>query len=69
MHDNLIDVDQIELYLEELRRNPADRDPRLDELVELYTFQHNLSAQLIRQEHEETQRFRQQLIRQWQQDS
>lgn len=68
MHDNLIDVDQILLYLEELHYNPADRDPRLDELVELYCFQHNLDVEYMRQEQQKLNRFRQELIRQWQQD-
>jgi len=42
MQDQIIDFIQIELYLEEIRYNPADRDPQMDELVKLYRFQQEL---------------------------
>jgi hypothetical protein len=40
--DKLIDAVQVELYLEELRRNEEDRDEELDELVRLYELQQEL---------------------------
>ncbi|CAN5566828.1 hypothetical protein BH10CYA1_BH10CYA1_60010 [soil metagenome] len=47
MLDQLIDIAQIELYIEEIRYNPENRDPRLDELVQLYRFQQELISQGI----------------------
>lgn len=45
MQDQLIDFVRIELYIEEIRYNPEDRDPKLDELVKLYRFQQALITQ------------------------
>lgn len=42
MPERHIDPVTVELYLEEIRHNPADRDPALDELVELYRLQERL---------------------------
>lgn len=42
MQEQLIDYIQVEIYLEEIRNNPEDRDPQLDELVKLYHFQQQL---------------------------
>ncbi len=42
MQEQFIDDYRIALYLEELRRNPEDRDSELDELVELYRLQQQL---------------------------
>ncbi len=65
MEDRLIDVERVLDYIEELRYSPFDRDVELDELVELYQFQQVMAHtwyadQFI--EHEEIERFRQQLI-------
>lgn len=65
MDDYLIDAEQVELYLEELRHNPADRDPRLDELVELYMFQTRLATRDDMEALYEIYVARERLIEQW----
>jgi len=42
MHDQLIDPVQVELLIEEIRRDPANEDDWAKELITLYNFQQEL---------------------------
>jgi len=42
MQDRPIDVETVELYIEECRKTPENRNRALDELVELYLLQERL---------------------------